>query len=503
MSQHSRLSTIALALIFALSVFAAPASAAPLSMTFTDSRANVGVQLSDDALFEAPDTAPFEAAIDPGSGSITGGVLEVPQFSTFITDPIDADVTVDFEIGIITGSFDQSSGALTLEGEAGGTLTANGHECTVSTTPTVLSLSTAGNNGGTSPRSGAPFATGLAGAGAIAGQWTDMHAAPVDPGPGGDTIFCEDVEEEIGGPGGVWLEQGGEPLSMTFTEARANVGVQLSDEALFEAPDIAPFEARIDPASGSITAGVLQVPDFSTFIEEPVDADVTVEFEIGIITGSFDQATGALTLEGDAGGTLTANGDECIVSTTPSPLPLSTAGNSEGTNPRSGVPFTAGLTGPGAIAGQWTDMNAVPAIPGEGVAVCNKVDERIGGPGGIWLEQEGEVVQPQPKPEPQPKPQLTTDPGKGQTSPPLCVVPKLAGKTLARAKAALKAADCKIGKVRKPKRHKGQGRPALVVKSSNPAAGTSRPTARSTSNCAGATRSAGRALGYPFVLPLQ
>ena len=56
---------------------------------------------------------------------------------------------------------------------------------------------------------------------------------------------------------------------------------------------------------------------------------------------------------------------------------------------------------------------------------------------------------------------------------PACVVPKLAGKTLARAKTALKAANCKLGKVHKPKPRKGQGQPALAVKASTPAAGTS------------------------------
>lgn len=185
-----------------------------------------------------------------------------------------------------------------------------------------------------------------------------------------------------------------EPLSMTFTEDRANVGVQLSDAALFEAPDTAPFDAQIDPGSGSITAGILQVPQFSTHITEPLNADVTVDFDIGIITGSFTGATGALTLSGEAGGTLTSEGKECTVSTTPAPLVISTTGNSGGAIPRSGAPFTHGLTGAGAIAGQWTDMSAEPAIPGVGIAVCETVDERIEGPGGIWLVQKGDLVPP-------------------------------------------------------------------------------------------------------------
>ncbi|HEX3734536.1 MAG TPA: PASTA domain-containing protein [Solirubrobacterales bacterium] len=335
-----------------------------------------------------------------------------------------------------------------------------------------------------------------------------------------------------------------ESLSMTFTEDRANVGVQLSDATLFEAPNTAPFAAQIDPGSGSITEGVLQVPEFSTHITDPLNADVAVDFKIGIITGSFAQATGALTLSGEAGGTLTSEGTECIVSTTPSPLTLTTSGNSGGTNPRSGAPFTHGLTGPGAIAGRWTDMSATPKIPGVGVSVCNTVDERIEGPGGIWLTQKGDVVPPSAprltgtdpsSPDRSGAPQIlgaaesgstvriyagpsctgtpvatgsasklaapgipvavaegvtaafsatATDPAdnvspcsapisytRPKAPSPSCIVPKLAGKTLARAKSALTTAGCRLGRVHKPKQPKGKGRRILVVKSSNPRAG--------------------------------
>jgi subtilisin family serine protease len=71
----------------------------------------------------------------------------------------------------------------------------------------------------------------------------------------------------------------------------------------------------------------------------------------------------------------------------------------------------------------------------------------------------------------------TTDPGgggdgSGPPPAPACIVPKLAGKTLAQAKAALTAAGCKLGAVRKP-RPKGKLRQPLVVRSSTPAAGAS------------------------------
>lgn len=374
-----------------------------------------------------------------------------------------------------------------------------------------------------------------------------------------DRIFSEDVAEweapAVAGASKRFTTPSlaAEPLAMTFTEDRANVGVQLADAAMFEAPATAPFAARIDPGSGSITAGVLQVPDFSTHITEPLDADVNVHFEIGIIEGAFDRASGALTLQGEANATLTSEGKQCSVTTTPDPLVLSTAATSGGASPRPGVPFTHGLSGAGAIAGQWTDMSAEPKVPGVGIAVCETVDERIEGPGGIWLVQEGDIVPPSapqlsgtdpasPGPSGTPRilgaaeagstvrvyagPNCTgtplatesasalASPGvpvavaegvtadfsatatdaadnaspcsapisytrlKATKGPPLfpaCIVPKLAGETLARAKAALAATACKPGTVRKPKRWKGKKLDRLLVKSSKPGAGATLP----------------------------
>lgn len=268
---------------------------------------------------------------------------------------------------------------------------------------------------------------------------------------------------------------GANPLAMTFTEARANVGIQLSDAALLEAPDAAPFAAQIDPASGAISNGTLGVPDFETLIEEPIEADVTVDFDIGQISGSFNGATGALSLTGEAGGTLTATdnptyeGEECTVLAEPSPITLTTSGSSGGANPRTGTPFAAGLAGPGAIAGEWENMSATPVEEDnpDNVFFCNHVEQQIEGPGGIWLDQKGVVTPP-----------LPPAPPSGNNSPPppaalTCVVPNLVGKKLGPAKAALRRANCGIGKVSKPKQEKGKRRGALVVKSSTPPGGAS------------------------------
>jgi hypothetical protein len=265
------------------------------------------------------------------------------------------------------------------------------------------------------------------------------------------------------------------PLAMTFTEARANVGKQLSDEALFAAPDAAPFAAQIDPATGAISNGILGVPDFETVIEEPIEAAVTVDFDIGQISGGF--AHGELTLTGEAGGTLTATenptyeGEECTVLAEPSPITLTTSGSSGGANPRSGTPFASGLAGPGAIAGEWEDMSATPVEPGnsKNVEFCEHVEHQIEGPGGIWLEQKGIATPPST-----PAPPSGNGPPP-PPPPPSCVVPKLVGKKLGVARAALLKAHCGIGKVSRPKHEKGKRRGALVVRSSAPSAGTNLP----------------------------
>lgn len=212
-----------------------------------------------------------------------------------------------------------------------------------------------------------------------------------------------------------------EPLTMEFTEGRANVGAdQLSvtndDDVLFKAPATALFKAEIDPESGEITDGFLTVPAFQTVVDNPPDTEVTVEFEIGPIAGTFDRATGFLTGSGTAGGTLSADGSNCNVATVtgapnPAVLTLSTSGSTGGPSPLLGTPFAAGLTGPGSVAGQWTDMTATPSGPGDSPTVCSQVAASISGPGGIWLQQAGDSTPPA-------APWLSTDPASPNASAP-------------------------------------------------------------------------------------
>jgi subtilisin family serine protease len=70
---------------------------------------------------------------------------------------------------------------------------------------------------------------------------------------------------------------------------------------------------------------------------------------------------------------------------------------------------------------------------------------------------------------------VKANPGAGDepkvTGPTGCTVPKLIGKTLGQAKAALGAAGCKLGKLTSPRARRGSKPPKLVVKSASPAAG--------------------------------
>ena len=70
------------------------------------------------------------------------------------------------------------------------------------------------------------------------------------------------------------------------------------------------------------------------------------------------------------------------------------------------------------------------------------------------------------------QPPVTSGGGGGTTSVAKCRVPKLKRLSLSRAKALLGVSNCKLGKVTKPKKKRGQKKlPALIVKASSPKAG--------------------------------
>jgi subtilisin family serine protease len=101
-----------------------------------------------------------------------------------------------------------------------------------------------------------------------------------------------------------------------------------------------------------------------------------------------------------------------------------------------------------------------------------KPPETVTGTGETVTKQEDAAGRSNPPATPSPTPSTpsspTTTPG---TTPTGCTVPKLAGKSLGAAKAALGAAGCKLGHVTSPKAKRDTKAPKLVVKASTPAAG--------------------------------
>jgi subtilisin family serine protease len=118
-----------------------------------------------------------------------------------------------------------------------------------------------------------------------------------------------------------------------------------------------------------------------------------------------------------------------------------------------------------------SSVDPTPSLVGK-TTTCGRLDANaalealLAGPGSVGCQTES------PPPNPPATATTTSNPSTASAPTHRCKVPRLAGKTLRRAKVALAAAGCKLGKVTKPKPKKGT-RPKLVVKSSSPSAGTS------------------------------
>jgi hypothetical protein len=172
----------------------APRAAVAIVLHANDAVINVGEQFVDTDIVEPEDDAFLAAVYDAATGEITDGDLTFPTYETHVTTPVDADVTVKLDnVQEITGTFDAATGKMELEARVRAQVTALGAICTVSTTPTKLTLSTDGD--------GAPFAGGLTGAGALAASWNDASAS------GSNILVCPMVSGEVSGPGDVWMEQ--------------------------------------------------------------------------------------------------------------------------------------------------------------------------------------------------------------------------------------------------------------------------------------------------------
>lgn len=253
--------------------------------------------------------------------------------------------------------------------------------------PSPITLTTSGSSGGTAnPRSGAPFTAGLAGSGAIAGEWQNMSATPVEPTVTKNVNFCEDVENQIGGPGGIWME-------------RKDL-----------VPPPAPLLLSTDPASPSLSG----TPRILGSAEPGSTVRIYANSTCQLADGRYTAAIG-------------------------------------GELPAGGAGSAAELASPGIavkVPGGTTETFSATATDAAGnVSACSAPISytRIHG-------------------DPPPPPSAG------------CVVPKLTGKTLDQARAALKKASCGLGKVHRPRHRKGKKTGPLVVRSSTPSAGANLTT---------------------------
>ncbi len=165
------------------------------------------------------------------------------------------------------------------------------------------------------------------------------------------------------------------PVSMQFTDAVMDLGDVTGVKAIDSSvPD--------PPATmtGDLTGTTVNIPK-AGFVFPPKDAEVmpgvtaTINMEANEdITGTFNAADGRLDLSASLKATVAVLGATCVIS--PIELSLSTVNG----RPYLGVPYTAGLTGNGAIDASWS---VLPPVTGG--ATCDAVAGLIAGPGGIWL----------------------------------------------------------------------------------------------------------------------
>jgi hypothetical protein len=198
-----------------------------------------------------------------------------------------------------------------------------------------------------------------------------MHATPI----AGDATFCNDVEGQIGGPGGIWLVQEGDIV-----------------------PPAAPQLTSTDPGSPGSSG--------TPRIRGAAEAGSTVRVYAGSNCTGTPVATGSAAKLGSPG------------------IPVEVA---EG--------VTAAFSATATDAADNTSTCSAPIS---------------------YMRSKGDLPPPPP-----PAPE--------------CIVPTLVGKTLARAKSALKTAGCAVGNVTKPRARKGKKLGPLVVKSSKPGAGANLP----------------------------
>jgi len=175
------------------------------------------------------------------------------------------------------------------------------------------------------------------------------------------------------GSGAAAAQAQADPFELTVNHAVIDLGALKGLEILDNVTGDAHFSGTIDGNQVTIPADGLNIPPKS--ITDPFPVTIQIKAN-DALTGTYDAATGALTLNANLRAE-TSGGATCTI--TPIVLTLSTAA----TSPYLGVPFAGGLNGSGAIVAPWTTL---PKSLGGGF--CDVLGQLSAGPGGLWLSHD-------------------------------------------------------------------------------------------------------------------
>ena len=163
-----------------------------------------------------------------------------------------------------------------------------------------------------------------------------------------------------------------DPFDLTLEYGRAEFGglrnVDLSDTSN-------PYTL-----SGTINGNAVNVPTAGVnfpqrHITKPVAATIDITANQPV-TGTYDSATGAMSLDFNVKAVLTSGPTgTCTID------PIVFTATTSGTDPYFGTPFASGLTGPGGIVGNWPSLPSATGGPGTNCGILASAS----GAGGIWL----------------------------------------------------------------------------------------------------------------------
>lgn len=220
------------------------------------------------------------------------------------------------------------------------------------------------------------------------------------------------------------------PVSLTFDNGRITIGELFKDQVVLPAPGTFPSEQLPAPQrtdiqlNGDLSAGRITIPAATNtgvqfpymYLLHPIEKDLRIPITMRLnepgLTGTWDEANGAMTLEGQL--------DLVVVTGTgtnfPFPDSLTDVGvpplglfarcridnlpvsfSTGTTSPITGQAFTGGFGNNGALT---TTFDKLPASASENGGACDDLNRLLNVEGGIWLSNG--VVDPAPQPGPEP-----------------------------------------------------------------------------------------------------